>query len=400
VEASVKTVDFSEKMDKIIKDLAESQKKTWEGWIQAFPALASTPADVGATRHDPAEASAARAAEASAWPSATLLAEGISAGTRAVVGMFELSASAWESAAKGPGSESGFAEAVLESVDKLQEMFRIPSIGSTQNLFQLWTLSLEEFQKLQSAELQKLSGPWFEALNEGGRKVDGASDGTDSALGRFSDLYWNTFEQTIGRMLESPSVGHTREFDERFLRSSSAWFEFRSATFDYLVVLGDAWRKALVEFSGEIASLAGRGKTITSLRELLTLWTEVADRVMIETFRNERYARAQGRLLNAAMAYRLEEQKAVEALLKMGHLPTRTEMDALAREMVELRRQLRAVTKKFDQAGSADQPVPKPPAAAKPAAAKPAAAKPAAPKSPPAKAKPANKGVEQAQDRT
>lgn len=203
---------------------------------------------------------------------------------------------------------------------------------------------LEGFGHLYGDAFDNLAAPWFEALRPPDQHLS-KTKGERSALSQFTDLYWDAYERTMGRLLESPDVGYRREFDQRLLQSARAWIEFRSASFDYLAVLGRAWVEIVGEMMSELDSMGRQGKKVTSFVELLQLWTEVADRVLIEIFRREEYAKAQGRLLNASMAYRREERRTADAFLKMTHVPSQSDLDEVAREVHLLRREVRELRK-------------------------------------------------------
>jgi polyhydroxyalkanoate synthesis regulator phasin len=67
--------------------------------------------------------------------------------------------------------------------------------------------------------------------------------------------------------------------------------------------------------------------------------------VFIEVFRSEKYIRIQGRLLNTAMAYRIHQREIVELFLKIGDMPTRSEVDEAHRNIYEQRKEMKALKK-------------------------------------------------------
>lgn len=309
------TSDFGDQFQAMVKTWLDAQRQIGEGWLRTlspFPESQPRPDGQGSggARAERSKGSDAAQDSTSATGSLT---EGLTAGYRAMVRMFELSFGSFT-----PGTSAS-------------------SSGDTPGLdtfFSEWT--------------RRMHGLMGIPLSQGiGAPTDISNltftddDGDRSALSQFTDLYWDAYERTMGRLLESPSVGYRREFDQRLLRSSRAWLEFRRASFDYLAVLGEAWLKSLTEMMAELDSMTKQGRSVTTLVELLHLWTKVADRVLIDTFGQEEYSQTQGRLLNAAMAYRVEERKTADVFLKMSHLPSRSELDEVTEELHQLRRELR-----------------------------------------------------------
>jgi class III poly(R)-hydroxyalkanoic acid synthase PhaE subunit len=179
-----------------------------------------------------------------------------------------------------------------------------------------------------------------------------AITGNGSELIELTNLYWDAFERTFGRLLESPSMGYTRELHAKLLKGFDAWLDFRRASFEYQVMLADAWARAFEQLMQELVTLAEKGERIQSLRQLLGLWVDVADRVFMEEFRSEAYNRVQGQLVNTVMAYRLREQEIVETFMKISNLPTRSEMDEAHRTIYELRKEVKALRKALREADS------------------------------------------------
>ena len=319
--------------------------------------MALSPFPVPEASPDGAASSDARGDEVGDPPqgssaTATSLTESLTAGYRALVRIFELSFGSFTSpGSTPPAGEPALNEFFAESVRRLQGLMGIPLAqgpGTPNDVASLSNLWFGGFQKLWGDQVQRLTAPWLESLRPADQRLSGG-DGDRSALSQFTDLYWDAYERTMGRLLESPSVGYRREFDQRLMQSYRAWLEFRRASFDYLAVLGEAWLKTLTEMMTELDSMTKHGKKVESLVDLLHMWTKVADRVLIDTFGQEEYAKVQGRLLNAAMNYRLEERQTADVFLKMSHLPSRSEVDEVNRELHELRRELREVRRRVGE---------------------------------------------------
>ena len=173
----------------------------------------------------------------------------------------------------------------------------------------------------------------------------GSEQGRQDALTRFNDLYWDAWEKTLGRLLESPDLGHTREITERQGKVLQAWVELRRVSFEYQMLLGEAYSRASAEFAASMATRTEAGLPAPGMQELLGVWGKAVDKVMTEVFATEPFARTQGRLLSAAMAYRQAERGVAELFLDGAHVPTRTEMDNANRTIHELRREVRQLKK-------------------------------------------------------
>jgi class III poly(R)-hydroxyalkanoic acid synthase PhaE subunit len=172
------------------------------------------------------------------------------------------------------------------------------------------------------------------------------------ALSELYNLYWEIYEKTFGSFVQSPSLGYTREFNNKLLKSFDTWINFNKASFDYQVVLVDVWVRAFEELMRELVSSQEKGETVQNWRQFLQVWSSVVDRVFAQTFRSEDALQIRGNFLNAAMTYRLHNQQLMEVFLKMNDLPVRSEVDEIHRSIYELRKEIKSLKKSLAESQS------------------------------------------------
>jgi class III poly(R)-hydroxyalkanoic acid synthase PhaE subunit len=206
-------------------------------------------------------------------------------------------------------------------------------------------LDTNELWRLYREQWQGLVQPWAKSMSQAPWHFGQASTGNGSALMAMPNLYWDAFEKTFGRLLESPSLGLTRELNQDMLKGFDAWLDYRRATFEYEATLGETWMHAFEEFMRQLVALAEKGDTIPSVRKLLYLWVEVVDRVFTDVFRSDEYIRIQACLVNTATAYRLREREIVDAFVKTTHLASRSELDEAYHRIYELRKDVKELKK-------------------------------------------------------
>ncbi len=165
------------------------------------------------------------------------------------------------------------------------------------------------------------------------------------ALSELANLYWDIYEKTFGTVLQSPSLGYTREFNNKLFKSFDAWINFYKANFEYQVVLVDVWLKAYEELTRELASFTEKGETLQNWQQFLQVWSSVFDRVFAQTFRSVDALEVQGKFLNSALTYKLHQQQLMEVFLKMYDLPTRSEVDEIHRSIYEMRKEIKSLKK-------------------------------------------------------
>ena len=204
------------------------------------------------------------------------------------------------------------------------------------NFIELWLLYVKG--------LQKLAQLWAELLPQS-LDMSRMASGDDSILFESINFYWNIYEKTFGRFLQSPTLGYTREFNHLLLGGFDSWINFYKASFDYQLVLLNVWAKAFDELMRELAASEGKSRTIQNWRQFLQVWSSLFDRIFAETFRSQDTVEIQGKFLNAALTYRLHQQQLMEVFLKMNDLPTRSEVDEVHRSIYEMRKEIKSLKK-------------------------------------------------------
>jgi class III poly(R)-hydroxyalkanoic acid synthase PhaE subunit len=175
--------------------------------------------------------------------------------------------------------------------------------------------------------------------------MNSAALGDRSTSTELSNLYWDIYEKIFGSFLNSPSLGYSRELNNKWLKGFDSWINLYKASFDYQVVLADVWVRTFEELMRELVSSEEKGETLQNWRQFLQVWSRVVDRVFAETFRSSDALEIRGKFLNAAMTYRLQQQQLMEVFLKMNDLPIRSEVDEIHRSIYELRKEIKSLKK-------------------------------------------------------
>lgn len=335
-------MQLSEQSETMAKALTEIQKQMWESWMGLMRA-APAPMPVS-----PAMANQWREVATQAIKGWTTEAEQIAkdVGQRlvntqdCVLRFLELSINSMNAIAPKVEAGEDWHAVLAKYTEQLREQFLLSPQGAqkaTHDTGELWGLYLEQWQKLVQ--------PWASSIQQAPWRVGQASTGDGSALVELMNLYGDAYERTFGRLIESPSLGHTRELNEDLLKGFASWMEYRQASFAYQVELGETWTRAFEEFIRSLITKTEKGETVQSLRQLLFQWIDVIDQVFAKAFRSDEYIRLQGHLLNTAMTYRVREREIVEAFLKTSHVPYRSEMDEAHRRIYHLRKEVKELKK-------------------------------------------------------
>src|SRR5215217_8201689 len=152
----------------------------------------------------------------------------------------------------------------------------------------------------------------------------------------------NEVDQTLQRMAEGPQLADLWNTERKFMAVFNAWVAMRRHSLEHNKVVLEAWLRAAGAFAKTLNERADRSEALESSREVLALWVETANEVLLETQRSEAFLTTQRDLLKASTDLRLAQQELAEFYSEMFGYPTRTELDDVHRTVTELRRELRA----------------------------------------------------------
>ena len=86
---------------------------------------------------------------------------------------------------------------------------------------------------------------------------------------------------------------------------------------------------------------------------MLALWTDTANRQLLETQRSEPFLQTQAAMIRASTELRMAQQELVEHFGRQFGFATRTELDDVNRTVTELRREVRTMQRERRSSASA-----------------------------------------------
>lgn len=254
--------------------------------------------------------------------------------------LLRMSTDAWQAMVATASSPAEWQTALTSYLEQLrQQLMSGFNIGQmTQNSTELW--------QIYSQELQKVTQPWLTLWFQGSQfgMSSGQTNGS-SALADMTNLYWDAVNQSAGRMANMPSIGLTRELNEKVNRGFLYWQDNQRVNAEYQQLLLNTMVDAFESFMQKLLEMAKAGQPIESQQKLLSLWVEVADAEFLQLFHSEHYAAVQSRYVNSSMAHRRQQRELIEVLLRMNDMPTQSALDEAHHNIFLLRKEVKALRK-------------------------------------------------------
>jgi len=325
----------------------QAQKEILQSWVDMPTATrAASPSTNGAFEQwrDLAAKSVEQLTAGSA-PFVQEVAKRALAGQEAMTRLAALFADTWKDVAPRVEAGEDWSAALARHAEQARKQFmqspeQFAHAGT--DAAELWRLYLEQFGHF--------SKPWMDSFTQSQRSLKDVAKGDSSAAAsEMSGLFWSAYERTLGKLIDMPSLGLSRESHDKQVRAFDAWMALRRATLDYQSLMADAWVRAYERFVRTLVAKGEKHESVTSLRELFTLWIDEFDDEFMQFFRSEPYIAAQSRLVKASMTQRIREREVLEAYMKMRGLPTPTDIDEANRRIYELGKMVKALQKKLEE---------------------------------------------------
>ncbi|MGY1409646.1 class III poly(R)-hydroxyalkanoic acid synthase subunit PhaE [Luteimonas sp. A611] len=141
--------------------------------------------------------------------------------------------------------------------------------------------------------------------------------------------------------LRMPAFGLGREHQERLQQLAQSLLEYEESKNAYNALMLKATQQAFTIFEDKLAAHEEPGRQIETPRALFDLWIDAAEEAYAEIALSQEFRQAYGQMVDAQMRLRAGMQRQVEQMCSTLGMPTRTEVDAAHRKIVELERALR-----------------------------------------------------------
>ncbi|QSX78132.1 class III poly(R)-hydroxyalkanoic acid synthase subunit PhaE [Agrilutibacter solisilvae] len=241
----------------------------------------------------------------------------------------------WSQMAKGAGSFPN--TGVDDAVDRFNSQAR-DWYGQIQQLAARFAGQNAAPADIASAWKQMLGGQGMADLFKG---MSGPGQhGVDQWMQQMAPLLQSM--QRDGRSwLGLPAFGFAREHQERLQALAQAQLELQDKTNAYNALMAETMQLALRRFEDKLAERSEPGRQLTSARALFDLWIDAAEEAYAEIALSPRFRETYGEYVNAQMRVRGALQREVEQTCDLLGMPTRTEIDAAHRKIVQLEREVR-----------------------------------------------------------
>lgn len=211
-----------------------------------------------------------------------------------------------------------------------------------------WLGGLMNLSALGQTVTGRLAVPWGDVARDLGVAWQQALRGDHEALREFTKTWKETYNKTYGKLLQAPTLGYSREPQERLMRSVDAYVDYLAAVHEFSTVLEKVGRRAGQRWLNKVSDLATDGN-IPSHRVIYRLYLSTFEENYAEVFHSPEYSVLQARMVDAGLRFKRRLDSALEDVIEVLPVPTDSEMKELYQAFYELRRQVKRQQARIDE---------------------------------------------------
>lgn len=202
---------------------------------------------------------------------------------------------------------------------------------------------------------QDFINAWAPAWNPSAMMANQSRDnmfamGKDALHGMIDPANWMAqAPEQLRKILDSVAQGpRFADLATPQIDAAEAWREtldYQNAAMDFSKIMQDAWGRAFQKYSERHTLEELQSGEIN---EALDAWLAAANEELLQTQRSPEFMDAQRRLMRASTEIKARQRDVAEAWSENWQMPTRTEVDDLAKIVHELRREVRKLKRELE----------------------------------------------------
>lgn len=162
----------------------------------------------------------------------------------------------------------------------------------------------------------------------------------------FFELWLNTYNSTLGRLVEMPALGPTREKYETLMKNFSVFVNlfatWMEASIDFQTVFMEAMRRVHEKTASEMKGDIGPDK----YKDFYKIWIETYSDTFKEFLKSGHFASDIGKFMSYFMEFQKYNQELLEEnYLQPLNLPTKTEINEINKELYSLKKTIKELNK-------------------------------------------------------
>lgn len=213
-----------------------------------------------------------------------------------------------------------------------------PLAAQAGEIFSSWAHILQMNQKANAP----VWGPLMEAMPRWSDQSEKLAKGDLAAIDEGLKLWREVYGETLGRFLEMPGLGLTKQHTEKMSKTCAEFTQFASSLPYFYQYLFKTEMAALKEVFEQIRDLKINEATPEAIREIYKVWLATSEKRFHELFRRPDFCHTVSEVLNCMFRLKQQLNEMSAQWCEAMSIPSRRDHDHMAMAIQDLRRKVHA----------------------------------------------------------
>ena len=195
------------------------------------------------------------------------------------------------------------------------------------------------------------SGEWMEKASRIGQQSKAYSfENIDQEIFKaFREIYEKEFQ----KYLQIPPLGLTRFQQERFNRYLDKFTLHQTALNEFLQMFYIPIEKSLLAMQEKFEEMADKGELHDDFQSHYRTWIKVLEGHYMTLLKSPEYTQVMTNTIDSLVNYKKAREEMLNDIISQFPIPTQKEMDELYRDIYEMKKQIKSLTKRLEASAGA-----------------------------------------------
>ncbi len=195
---------------------------------------------------------------------------------------------------------------------------------------------LADYSRIWASNEDSVARAWMDAYGKGPK---GYID--------FLEAWQNSYDATIGKLLNAPSFGKDMEFWQQQKSSFDRFIKYNIAATQFYSSLAGIIRDATRKVLDDYVEMHAQGTQPKTFEEFYKYWTKIVAQYYEKFLFTDEISALAGNMVNEMARFKIEHDKLCEMYLAGLPIPKKSDMDNLYRTVHELKREVHQLRKEL-----------------------------------------------------
>jgi polyhydroxyalkanoate synthase subunit PhaE len=163
-------------------------------------------------------------------------------------------------------------------------------------------------------------------------------------------VWTEMYEKEFSQFYNFPQLGLTRFYQERMTQAMDQFNRYQASMGEFFHLLYLPLEKSSRVLQEKVAALAESGKLPENFQDYYRVWLKILEGHYMTLFKSPEFTQTLARALEATENFMEAKQAVLQDLLQFLPVPTHKEMDDLYRELYVLKKKVKELDKKLQEA--------------------------------------------------